>query len=328
MYPFGSRHLPEPKRSILKESVANLGLEFHHAAGSNSSPTEFLKSIASFIRSSHLPIVHIKAKFSPHFPRPPRQPLKDYAASFTLDLPLSAVNSDGSIHLITSKWDTKLPFGSQTLVRITSEHVTPADDFRYLKRPEAGQLPAVFSISDLLPHLEKLHPVFASHYHLFQNYQSNHHQPHKLSGWLSSTYDKDRDSTSPDRLEFLKISVVSRKTRLTPENLQRSPRRDSVSYSYQLKRQHHHEMYPEGVANQATDTKGQILIGMGSNMGDRLHHIESACQMLEDKGINIIKTSAMYETAPMYLTDQAKFLNSVCSVSINFAATEGMPCLI
>lgn len=51
-------------------------------------------------------------------------------------------------------------------------------------------------------------------------------------------------------------------------------------------------------------------------MGDRIATIEQACREMEARGIRIIRTSSLFETAPMYVTDQEPFFNGVCEVSI------------
>lgn len=59
-----------------------------------------------------------------------------------------------------------------------------------------------------------------------------------------------------------------------------------------------------------------ILIGLGSNMGDREKNLEAALRLLEeDRSISIDQISAIYETAPFGVTDQADFLNMVAEIT-------------
>jgi len=57
-------------------------------------------------------------------------------------------------------------------------------------------------------------------------------------------------------------------------------------------------------------------IALGSNLGDRFANIEAALRLLDQPSPNItvINTSFLYETAPMYVTDQPSFLNCACIV--------------
>ena len=56
-------------------------------------------------------------------------------------------------------------------------------------------------------------------------------------------------------------------------------------------------------------------IAFGSNIGDRLSHIESALRLMREKGLTVEKVSRLYETKPMYYEDQDLFLNGACQIS-------------
>lgn len=58
------------------------------------------------------------------------------------------------------------------------------------------------------------------------------------------------------------------------------------------------------------------FLGLGSNLGDRLNLLQRALHMLSSRGCKVLNTSFLYETAAMYVTDQPKFLNIVCKVSL------------
>ncbi|PFH50855.1 hypothetical protein AMATHDRAFT_75326 [Amanita thiersii Skay4041] len=84
-----------------------------------------------------------------------------------------------------------------------------------------------------------------------------------------------------------------------------------------------------------------VVIALGSNLGDRFRNIELALRLLEhptdvfvslndgrdspaessaipqDASLDIINTSFMYETAPMYVKDQSEFINCACIVETN-----------
>lgn len=64
-----------------------------------------------------------------------------------------------------------------------------------------------------------------------------------------------------------------------------------------------------------TGGKSRFFIALGSNVGDRLDMIEKACLEMEKEGIQIVRTSGLWETKAMYVEDQANFLNGVCEVS-------------
>ena len=61
--------------------------------------------------------------------------------------------------------------------------------------------------------------------------------------------------------------------------------------------------------------KKTAYIALGSNLGDRVAEIEKACNEMDHAGIRVKRTSSLYETQPMYVLDQNRFLNGVCEVS-------------
>lgn len=58
----------------------------------------------------------------------------------------------------------------------------------------------------------------------------------------------------------------------------------------------------------------RTYIALGSNIGDRIRNVEDACRELTSAGIQVLRTSALYETQPMYVADQDPFINGVCEV--------------
>lgn len=54
----------------------------------------------------------------------------------------------------------------------------------------------------------------------------------------------------------------------------------------------------------------EVVIALGSNVGDRLHHFNEALQLMRKSGVHITRHGCLYETAPAYVTDQPNFLNS------------------
>ncbi|KAJ6591116.1 Dihydropteroate synthase [Mycena vulgaris] len=71
-------------------------------------------------------------------------------------------------------------------------------------------------------------------------------------------------------------------------------------------------------------------LALGSNLGDRFYNIELALRLLEapqailepkdaNATIVVVDTSFMYESAPMYVTDQPSFINCACMIETNLA---------
>lgn len=63
-----------------------------------------------------------------------------------------------------------------------------------------------------------------------------------------------------------------------------------------------------------TDT--DCYLGLGSNLGDRAGNLARALELLgETAGVTLRKLSSVYETAPVGVTDQPRFLNMVALIS-------------
>ncbi len=66
------------------------------------------------------------------------------------------------------------------------------------------------------------------------------------------------------------------------------------------------------------------LLGVGSNVGNRVFTIEDACRALDaEHGTSVKRTSGLWETKAMYVVDQDDFLNGVCEVSTHTFGIRG-----
>lgn len=63
------------------------------------------------------------------------------------------------------------------------------------------------------------------------------------------------------------------------------------------------------------------FIGLGSNLGDRKEMLQAALQRLDDlPEVCVTRRSSLYETAPVGVTDQPDFLNTVAEVNTTLSA--------
>ena len=69
-----------------------------------------------------------------------------------------------------------------------------------------------------------------------------------------------------------------------------------------------------GCACGSRNRKKTAYIALGSNLGDRVAEIERACNELDRRGIRVKRTSSLWETEPMYVKDQNRFVNGACEV--------------
>ena len=55
-------------------------------------------------------------------------------------------------------------------------------------------------------------------------------------------------------------------------------------------------------------------IALGSNLGDKEENLRRALELLEERGVEVVKVSTFICTEPYGVTDQPQFLNAVCQV--------------
>jgi 2-amino-4-hydroxy-6-hydroxymethyldihydropteridine diphosphokinase len=67
-----------------------------------------------------------------------------------------------------------------------------------------------------------------------------------------------------------------------------------------------------------------VVILIGSNMGERMNHLERACVEIERELGKIIQRSSIYETAPWGNIDQEKFLNRIIKIHSSIGAEQMM----
>lgn len=73
---------------------------------------------------------------------------------------------------------------------------------------------------------------------------------------------------------------------------------------------------PSGTAcNAPREALERVFVAVGSNIGDRVANITRAVSLLEEAGCKLLGTSRLYESEPMYVEDQDRFINGVIEVS-------------
>ena len=66
-----------------------------------------------------------------------------------------------------------------------------------------------------------------------------------------------------------------------------------------------------------------IFLGLGSNMGDRHKNLAIGCKLIDAlPETDLVNFSSVYETPPLYNTEQTSFLNMVVEISSLFSPFE------
>jgi 2-amino-4-hydroxy-6-hydroxymethyldihydropteridine diphosphokinase len=68
--------------------------------------------------------------------------------------------------------------------------------------------------------------------------------------------------------------------------------------------------------------KKEIYLSLGSNVGNRGENLARAIALLGERGVRVLRVSAIYETEPVDYLDQAWFLNCVVEAETELPALE------
>lgn len=67
-------------------------------------------------------------------------------------------------------------------------------------------------------------------------------------------------------------------------------------------------------SSRAAAGRTRAFIALGSNIGDSIGHIRRAVEALQAGGCDLVDCSRLYESEPMYVEDQARFVNGAVQV--------------
>lgn len=84
--------------------------------------------------------------------------------------------------------------------------------------------------------------------------------------------------------------------------------------SVQLNRHQYEQSQLGLLSSDVQNGRHRAYVALGSNLGNRVEMIESAVRDMSERGLTVLRTSALYETKPMYLENQETFINGACEV--------------
>jgi 2-amino-4-hydroxy-6-hydroxymethyldihydropteridine diphosphokinase len=68
--------------------------------------------------------------------------------------------------------------------------------------------------------------------------------------------------------------------------------------------------------------KKTVYLSLGSNLGERAKNLQDAVAALRNAGVQVVRTSSLYETEPVDYLDQPWFLNCAVEAETELAALE------
>ena len=290
----------------------------------------FLQSVANFLASSHVPFTEIHVTYFMNNTRelwPENQ-----AVNVKCNLIATGVATKGAWQtdkfssIWTTGWmrDSKIVGLHESTLRIRSVHHN-LFEFSYPHNEELYQLTRRVVQAREEVNLGSLHPALDLHSRVAQFWRTCHELNKDSSNWRLArcAYEIADGNPRCDRLDWLGIRDESgqrmeRQDRIakgaTPIQGHRTPGDIGFISTFVLHREDYNRTKKATMRRDHIDLRHHAYIALGSNLGDRIKLLESACRMMNTSDIVIHRTSPLYETRPMYLEDQQTFLNGACEV--------------
>ena len=177
------------------------------------------------------------------------------------------------------------------------------------------------------PSLNRVHPTFGLH-HQVKSIAAGELQSGSAEGaalYIARCLFHLADEQSPckriDRVivTFRDMVHLSEEVRSQTSKYRELRQHENVTSSFtncsvRLDRRHYEQSQRRLRSNDFQSGRHRAFLALGSNLGNRVEMIESAVREMGDRGLSVSRTSALYETKPMYLENQESFINGACEV--------------
>lgn len=127
--------------------------------------------------------------------------------------------------------------------------------------------------------------------------------------WLA--YELTDEQSSCKRLREVSLQFKA----FEPQAESRRGKSPQMQFALKLSREQYEQSRKSLMDYTSQKGRNRAYVALGSNLGNRIGMIELACQEMSKRDIQVTRTSALYETNPMYLEDQNRFINGTCEVS-------------
>lgn len=215
-----------------------------------------------------------------------------------------------SIYRVATQWHLRMPLLSEhaiSLVLMTEERTAST---------------AYDQISRFRSSLNDVHPTFGLHEQVAsfaEQLQSDRVEGAALLLAQCLFHVADRQSPCK-RLQHVCVkmreAVIQTRSRARlADKLEGECNNDSATFcSVQLGRHQYEQSQRSLLSSDVQSGRHRAYLALGSNLGNRVEMIESAVREMSNRGLTVLRTSALYETKPMYLENQEAFINGACEV--------------
>ena len=226
-----------------------------------------------------------------------------------------------SIYKIVTEWHLPIPLKSDLVISLVLETHERSESAVY------GQFSDLDS-PRLGDSLNRVHPTFGLHEKIAKYAEQLQVDIREGAVYLlGQCLFQLADKQSPcERLRFVRVSMRevmplsdesrSEKARKIEKRERKFINNNFVGCSVPLARHQYEQSQRSLLSTESQKGRHRAFLALGSNLGNRVEMIESAVQEMSDRGVNVLRTSALYETKPMYLENQESFINGACEVRI------------
>lgn len=209
-----------------------------------------------------------------------------------------------TVHVSGAEWGNSTQLKIRTIFTCLKDRGRRSPNLQKSARnPENGALNIIH------PKSAHMQPIIRWYHEIFDKFQHSRETQFDARFLESANFafQSASQSFAENRLERFFMKVVGLKTG--------RPYKMSSDHMSHVTRSQYESLRKAEMQFQAAPDQHRAHIALGSNVGDRVGNIESACRMMGHHGIKVTRTSALYETNPMYYENQRMFINGVCEVS-------------
>lgn len=186
--------------------------------------------------------------------------------------------------------------------------------------------------------LKYVHPTFGLHEEIARF--AEHHQSDRAEGaglllaqCLFHLADKQTPCKRLQLVQVLMREVVpltgayrTRREQMVERIFENEfPNKSYTACNVQLDRRQYEQSQSSLLSSNIRSGRHRAYLALGSNLGNRVEMIESAVLEMSNRGLTVLRTSALYETKPMYLENQESFINGACEVCSTDVAANPQP---
>ena len=224
-----------------------------------------------------------------------------------------------STYQIFTEWQIPISPQSERVIKLTLQTIESSGSTVYNQTPSFQKFRTCYSFG-------QVHPTFSLHEQVAKLPEQLHYDRAESEALLlARCLFHLADKQSPCK-RLLTASVAMRDknplhnearteaAKILEENGQEFVNQVFTSCTVRLDRQQYEQSQRNLLSSEFLNGRHRAYLALGSNLGNRVELIESAVREISKRGLVVLRTSALYETKPMYLENQETFINGACEV--------------